>query len=159
MFTFTNLVPKQNLSKHDFKTGKPKPEMGRPIGELSDLLTSIQDTHRALESMGDAFGQLHHTGTTTRRVVPPPPPKSRTEKFFELHMALKVSYISLFVLFILPTLGMLFLFVAGMFSTRTVNPEGVEYYEIYMNALSIIRIVGICISGLTISIYTLWKSK
>ena len=163
MFTFTNMIPKQNLSKHDFKTGKPKPEMGRPIGEWSDLLTSIQDTQRALESMGDAFGQLHHTGITTRsgrRVRPtPPPPKSRTEKFFELHTALKVSYITLFVLFILPTLAMLFLFVTGMFSTRTVNPEGVEYYEIYMNALSIIRIVGICISGLTLSIYTLWKSK
>ena len=148
MFTFTNMVPKKKINKHCFKTGEATPHSG--YRELNDVL---EECIQALDSMGDAF---RHVG---RIPAPPPPPKTRTEKFLELPIPVKVSWVSLFTLFILPTLGMLFLFVAGMFGTRTVNPEGVEYYEIYMNALSVIRIFGICISCLTLSIYTLWKSK
>ena len=150
MFTFVNMVPKQDLSKHDFKTGKPKPKIDQ---QTEDLLNSIRAVQASLEGFGNSF---HNIGEVTRRI---PTPKTRTEKFFELPTLLKVSCTSLFVMFILPTLAMLFLFVAGMFSTKTVNPEGVTYYEIYMNVLSVIRIIGICISGLSLSIYTLWKSK
>jgi hypothetical protein len=153
------MIPKQNLSKHDFKTGKPKKKRGIPIAsqrfshqQHDELMRSIHETQR----MGRTIGNL---GEGARIPTGRPIEKSRTEKFFELPTLVKVSWVSLFLLFIIPTFGMLFLFVAGMFGTRTVNPEGVEYYEIYMNALSVIRIIGICISGLTLSIHTLWKLK
>jgi hypothetical protein len=153
------MVPKQNLSKHDFKTGKPKKKRGRPPRAFShqqsdELIRSIHETQRALGRMGRTIGSLGEGA------IRGPIEKSRTEKFFELPTLVKISWVSLFTLFIIPTFVMLFFFVVdNLVGGRTFNPEGVAYYDIYMDALSVIRIFGICISGLTLSIHTLWKSK
>jgi nitrate reductase gamma subunit len=133
------MKPKQELNKHDFKTGKPKEP--NHIHELQGHLEAL----------------LEITERYRREIRTQLRPKSRTERIFDWWGSQsiwdKIELRIMGFLFIIPTILMLTFFLMSLFL------ETNEHYKTYMDYLTFIRIGGLCSVALIKSIRVLWKLK
>jgi hypothetical protein len=144
MFTFTFMIPKHDLPKHDFKTGGPKPKLDQQTENMLDTITRLHE----LINNHHPYGGFN---------VPIVTQKGKLKQWWGgLSLVVRRLLGLITAYLVLPSLIQLF------FMTVNLYHESNKFYPIYMGVLSNVRLFGIGLTSvllIIILIKTKWKSK